>query len=151
MPHVRQQIRDAAATLITGTAMPTTGDAVFKSRQRALNVDQLPCWAVFTKNERHVLEERTTGGEMRRDVELRFEGYVRDADGDSANDTLDDMLVELETQIETDRKLGGLLKDLVLDTIEFDGEDDADQVMYAVRVSYIATYWIVRGSPETAI
>lgn len=149
--HVRTQIRDAAVTLATGLA--TTGARVYKGRIKALSSgSNLPCFVVRVEDEQHPADARTMDGEISRVTELVFEGYAREATGDEGHDTLDQMLKELEIQFDTDRKLGGILKDSRLSTVEFDdGEDDASQIIVAMRIVYEVEYWTTRGAPDVAI
>ena len=49
MSHVRQQIRDRIATILTG--LPTTGANVFKMRRYALDDSKLPAILVYTMDE----------------------------------------------------------------------------------------------------
>jgi len=49
MSHVRQQIREAVATRLTG--LTTTGVNVFASRVYSLADEKLPALAVYTRSE----------------------------------------------------------------------------------------------------
>lgn len=150
--HLRTQIRDAAVTLITG--LTTTGSKVYNARIKALaEGSNLPCWIVYVRNEEHTEDARTTDGVIQRNAELVFEGYCRQTNGGNAQDRLDLMLKELEIQFDTDRKLGGLLKDSRLVTVEIDdGDDDqGSQAIAGIQVVYLVTYWTTRGAPDVAL
>lgn len=147
--HVRQQIRDAAATLISG--MTTTGTNVFETRRKAYTSGQLPAWSVESGNETIDGEGAALAGNQRRDFELIFYGLVRELDGGLAQDKLDTMCKELEAQIETGRTFGGLAKDSTLMTTEPEVDDTADQVYGGVEVVYLVTYWTARGVADVAI
>lgn len=149
--HVRTQIRDAAATLITG--LTTTGSNVYNARALALAAKvNLPCWVVQVGSEQLPPDVRTTDGKLQRLAELEFIGYCRATTGEGTEDTLDQMLKELEVAFDSDRKLGGLLKDSRLVEIEpDDAEDDASQMLDAIRVVYVVEYWTARNAPDVTL
>lgn len=125
--HIRRQIREAAATLVTGLA--TSGTNVFQSRIRNLAAADLPALRVYTTPEDIEDSPRQTGESdaylQHRNIEIRVEAVARVAA--NLDDTLDQMCKEVEVAIAADSTLGGLAKlhcALRRTEIDLDGNTD---------------------------
>ena len=144
MSHVRQQIREAVATIVTG--LTTTGTNVFQSRVYNVQVTELPCLLVYTKDE-IVGPEQGTMIAMQRTLTLTIEGKAKAiADLD---DTLDDIAKEVEIAVSADITIGALAHSIFLDSTSIELSGDGDQPIGSVSLNYIVDYMTPFGDPET--
>lgn len=146
MSHVRQQIRDAVVTRVTG--LTTTGINVFNSRVYSLADEKLPALAVYTKSEDSGIA--TMGRKMDRNLDIVIEGYAKGAD--ALGNTLDTIAAEVEAAIGTDGNLSGLgkLNGLKGTEVEFRG-GEAEKPIGVVRLTYNIFYQTSAGDAETAL
>ena len=144
--HLRRQIREAAATRVTGLA--TTSSRVFQMRVYPLQVAELPGLLVFTNNE--TAQRLTLGAPsiMERSLELVVEGYARATS--NLDDTLDGIAKEVEVAIAADYGLGGLAKAATLRSTQVELVD-ADQPIGMVRLTFDVTYMSRENAPDVAL
>lgn len=155
MTHARQQIRDAAVTLLTGLA--TTGANVFPSRTLAVPADKRPALLVYTTEEES--EPLTMGADpaLERLAVLMVVGLADAAadpstgSGQNIEDLLDDIAGEVETAFGADPQLGGLVKDLFLSETSkgLTGEGEQEQGM--IRMTFDVEYHTKRSDPDTVV
>lgn len=145
MSHVRQQLRDAAVTALTG--LTTTGARVYPSRLLPLRDTDLPCLLVQTNDEEiigadvhGVLQERTLRLVVR--CAAKITGTL--------DDTLDAMIAEVEAALDA-QTFGGLAKSVNLTSIGIDMDDALDKPSGIAEISYTVTYYTAAGSPGTAL
>lgn len=145
--HLRQQIRDAAAALITGLA--STGTRVEIGKTYPLAAQHSPTWLVYTRRE--ISDVATSGAapELERTVNLLLEGRTDTAG--PPDDLLDTMALEAETALGAGQKLGGLAKELTL--IETDVEVIAagDRHLGRIQLRFRVAYWTAEGAPGAAV
>ena len=146
MAHVRQQIRNRIATLVTGLA--TTGSSVYKMRRYALDDGKLPALCVYTMNEDSNLITVGTRT-LRRSINVAVQAFAKDS-STAISDTLDNICVEAEEAIAADFTLNGLAKSCILISTDIDinveGEKSVGSANMVYRVEYITTI----GDVETA-
>lgn len=94
--HVRRQLRDQIAGVITG--LTTTGSKVFKSRAYPIQETDLPCLLVKTENERIEYLTVNPPAQQERDITVTIDAIVRA--NSSLDDTLDKICKEVEIAIE---------------------------------------------------
>lgn len=146
MSHVRQQIRDAVATRLTG--LPTTGNAVYKMRKYALDDAKLPALCVYTGDETSAL--LTIGlRTLRRVNNIVVEGYCK-GPSTSVYDSIDIIAMEVEEAIGSDFTLGGLAKSMVLVGTEVDVNVQGETSIASVKLVYAVEYITSIGDVETA-
>lgn len=120
MSHIRRQIRDAVALLLTG--LPLTGANVFVSRASPLAPSELPALRVsITNSQLQQLSLLGTGG-AQTDLTLAIDIEVKAADG--CDDLIDDIAEDVEGALllaPSATWLGGFV-DGVETSIEFDEE-----------------------------
>ena len=146
MSHVRRQIREAAATALTGLA--TTGARVFQSRLRPLRDADLPCLLVNTDDEE--IDTLTIGSHPTQERQLALKVRAVAKDASDLDDTLDQMLFEIETTLEG-TTLGGIAKGIVLTGIAIEMNDEMDKPVGVATATYQITYYTAAGLPESAI
>lgn len=144
--HLRRQIREAAATLVTG--LTTTSTRVFQMRVYPLQDAELPGLLVFTKDES---SQRTTFPRpsiFERTVELVIEGYAK-ANAD-LEDTLDGIAKEVEIAIAGDPGFSGKAKSSTLRSTEVEMQDGVESPIGMVRLVYDVTYFAREDTPDVA-
>ena len=146
MSHVRQQIRDAAVTALTGLA--TTGSRVFASRKRPVGDAKLPCLLVFTDEERIDAASVHNPAVLDRRLELRVVGLTKDTT--DLDDALDTMAAEVETVL-GGASLGGLCKSLTLSGIQVDLDESLEKPVGQIALTFEANYFTVANAPAIAI
>lgn len=133
MSHSRTQLREQMASLLTGLA--TTGARVYQSRMRP--ADGLPCLLVTTND-----EDITPGnihGWYERRVSLQVRGFAKG--GTTLDDTLDQIALEVETALAGSRA--------ELDRIEVDFDDELEQPVGVITLTYQMTYFTAASDPAT--
>lgn len=146
MAHVRQQIRDRIATLVTG--LPTTGASVYKMRRYALDDAKLPAICVYTTDESSGLITVSTRT-LRRVINAVVEIYAKGASA-TIHDTIDGICVSAEEAIAADFGLNGLAKSCILTSTETDINVDGQNGIGSARLVYAVEYVTSIGDVETA-
>lgn len=146
MSHVRTQIRDRIATLVTG--LPTTGSSVYKMRRYALDDSKLPALCVYTTDESSGLITVGTRT-LRRVINAVVEVYAKGASA-TIHDTVDGICVSVEEAIAADFGLNGLAKSCVLTNTETDVNVDGENGIASARLVYSVEYVTSIGDVETA-
>ena len=145
MSHVRQQIRDRIATLVTG--LPVTGSSVYKMRRYALDDSKLPAICVYTTDESSALI--TVGARtLRRVINVMVEAFAKGS-STSIHDTIDGICVSIEEAIAADFALNGLAKSTVLTSTETDIDVTGQNAIASARLVYAVEYVTSIGDVET--
>lgn len=146
MSHVRTQIRDRIATLVTG--LPTTGSSVYKMRRYALDDAKLPAICVYTTDESSSLI--TVGSRtLRRVINAIVEIYAKGSSV-TISDTIDGICVSAEEAIAADFGLNGLAKSCILTSTETDVNVEGENGIGTARLVYAVEYVTSIGDVETA-
>lgn len=147
MSHGRQQIREAVATQLLGTA--TCGSNVYESRIYPFN--GLPCLAVYALEETILETGKTLGGVIRRALALIVEGRAKPPEGGAnLDDLIDTICAEVETKL-ADNRLSGLadFAELAQTTIELSGAQE--RPVGLVRMKWLYVYRTAATTPETIV
>ncbi len=146
MAHVRKQIRDRIATLVTG--LPTTGANVYKMRRYALDDAKLPAICVYTMDESSSLI--TIGSRtLNRTINVAVQAFAKGA-STTISDTIDTICVEVEEAIAADFQLNGLAKSCVLTESQIDINVEGERSVANVSLIYSVEYVTTIGDVETA-
>lgn len=146
MSHVRQQIRDRIATLVTG--LPTTGANVYKMRRYALDDAKLPAICVYTTDETSALV--TIGSRtLRRVINVMVEVFIKGT-STAVSDTLDGICVSAEEAIAGDFTLNGLAKSCILTGTEIDINIEGERAVASAQLVYAVEYVTSIDDVETA-
>lgn len=144
MSHVRQQLRESVAAVVTG--LPVTGGRVFKNRIYQLGENDLPCLMIASDGDS--IEPLTIHYpyEQQRSTRISIDAYVKAVSG--YDDTLDTICKEVETAIANVSV--GLAKGLYLrgTQIEF---DQGEQPIGRARMVFVKDIYTVSNDPETAL
>ena len=146
MSHVRQQIRDRVATLVTG--LPTTGASVYKMRRYALDDAKLPAICVYTTDESSSLI--TIGSRTLRRVINVVVDIIIKGSSTAVSDSLDTICVSAEEAMAADFTLNGLAKSLVLTSSEIDVNVEGEKSIASARLVYAVEYVTLITDVETA-
>lgn len=146
MSHVRQQIRDRLATILTG--LPTTGTSVYKMRRYALDDSKLPAILIYTMDESSSLI--TIGNKtILRTINVAVEILAK---GSSATiqDTIDGICVSVEQAVGNDYQLNGLAKSAILASTEIDINAEGEISVSSARLTFAVQYITAINSVESA-
>jgi hypothetical protein len=143
--HARRQIREAAATLVTG--LSTTGTNVRQSRMHPAQDAGLPLLLVTTNDE--IIVPGSISVLQERDVELLITGFAKSAS--TLDDTLDAIALEVETAMATAPTLGGKCSGMELRSIKVDFDDETDKPVGRIALDYRITYFVNAGAPGTIL
>lgn len=146
MAHVRKQIRDALATLLTSNVAAVSG-RVFTSRVYPLTNASLPAIGVHTNSESAAL--MTMGVKTYdRELSISVDCYV------SATDTyagdVDDLSVAIREAVAKDTTLSGIVKTIFPINMEIEFSGDTESPVAVGRLTFAARYVTSITDVETA-
>jgi len=145
--HLRRQIREAVATLLTG--LTTTGSRVYQSSVSNLKENQLPGLIIMTPEED--VEQADIGGLQQRTLNIEVIGKAKAvADVD---DTLDGIAKEVEIAINastTANTLNGLVSGIQLYSTKISISDETDRKVGEIRMSFTALYFNQAATPDVS-
>ena len=145
--HLRRQIRERAATTLTG--LTTTGSNVFQSRVYPMESAGLPGLCIYTTEE--TVEMQSMGGtrHVSRDLTLIVEGYATDSA--NVDDTLDQIGKEIEVAMSGDITLNDLAQDSYLSSVEITLSGDGSTGIGKITHSYLVVYQNAENAPDSAL
>ena len=145
--HLRRQIRERAATTLTG--LTTTGSNVFQSRVYPMESAGLPGLCIYTTDE--AIEMQSMGGtrNVSRDLTLIVEGYATDSA--NVDDTLDQIGKEIEIAMSGDITLNDLAQDSYLSSVEITLSGDGSTGIGKITHSYTVVYQNAENAPDAAL
>ena len=145
--HLRRQIRERAATTLTG--LTTTGSNVFQSRVYPMESAGLPGLCIYTTEE--TVEIQSMGGtrNVSRDLTMIVEGYATDSA--NVDDTLDQIGKEIEIAMSGDITLNDLAQDSYLSSVEITLSGDGTTGIGKITHSYTVVYQNAENAPDAAL
>lgn len=146
MSHVRNQIRNRIATLVTG--LPVTGANVYKMRRYALDDSKLPAICVYTTDESSSLITVGTRT-LRRVINVMVEVLAKGSSV-TISDTIDNICISVEEAIAADFSLNGLAKSTILTSTETDVNTEGENGIGSARLVYAVEYVTSIDDVETA-
>lgn len=147
MSHVRQQLRERAATTLTG--LSTTGTKVYQSRVYPLGAANLPGLLIYTKSEDSEAVTMSGARTLLRNLSLVIEGYVKAVS--NYDDTVDTIAKEVETAMGNDVTLNGLAKNSYLESTEIQYDGEGEKPVAVVSLTYSVEYMTKENAPQTAV
>ncbi len=147
MAHARKQIRDKIKLMLTG--LTTTGNNVFFDYANTINPKNLPALLIFTGSEnvsniiigQPRLQERL--------LNINIIGVVKASS--NYQDTCDLIVKEVENVFGNNIRLDNLVLNTQLNQIETEYNDDLDEVVGSVNMSYTITYRVYENNIELII
>lgn len=146
MSHVRQQIREALVTALTG--LTTTAARVYPFRGVPLADAKLPCLLVNTDEESVEAGGISAPFRLERNLTVRVRGLAKQVD--NLDDKLDTIAAEVETAL-GNTTLGGLVKMLSLSGVNISRDDDGERPVGEVEMVFSAVYVTAANAPESII
>lgn len=149
--HVRHQIRDRAAQVITG--LPTTADRVYKGRTRGLSAQHDPTWLVYTRRESSEVDSQGNVA-LARGLTLVLEGRVSTSGAtaaEDAEDLLDLMATEAEPAMVSDPSFGGLAHEVTLTATDIEVIAPGDNHDGRIYLQYRVVYRTRESDPTAAL
>ncbi len=144
MAHVRKQIRDAAAVLVTG--LTTTGTNVFVSRVYPVDAANLPCLLVYTISETVEPENMGSPRTYGRDLKLAVEGIAQA--NSNLDDTLDLIGSEVETALGADLTITATAKSITLEGVEIGLSEVGEKPAGSIRMTFGVYYRTAENAPD---
>ena len=148
--HVRQQIREAVAVLLTG--LTTSGARVFQSRLYALSQAELP-GLVITTNEEQV-EFGSLGFPPLLNRRLNLQVRALAQANNNLDETLDNMIKEVESALSNSivaNTLNGLVKSTGLSSIYIDMSAESEQPIGQAVMNFTVDYKTQANTPDISI
>lgn len=142
--HVRRQIREAAAALLTGLA--TTGSHVYPSRIYPMSDAELPGLRIFATEEASEPMGIASPKLLDRRLTLVIEACAKAESG--LDDTLDLMCQEVETALAASPTLSGTAHDSWLTGTEIQLSGEGEQPLGVARLSYTVLYITATTTPD---
>lgn len=147
MAHLRQQIREAIATALSG--LSTTGSRVYTSRVYPVQTADLPCLLIYADSERSNALTISCPRPLERSVQFRVEAYAK-ATSD-LDDTLDQICVEVERALAMPvSALVGIVRSITLDSTELELVS-AEKPTGRARLAYTVDYFVAEDAPDVAL
>lgn len=147
--HLRQQIREAVATAVTG--LTTTGSRVFQSRVYPAQTSELPCLLIFTRSEAAAPTTIHAPKGLERTLQLEIVAVAKAVS--DLDDTLDGICKEVEIAVETwsIAGLGGLADSINLVSTEFDLQGTGEKPTGTATLTYELSYFTQANAPDVAL
>lgn len=141
--HVRQQVREAVATAVTG--LTTTGSRVFQSRVYQLQETDLPCLIVTTDGDTREYLTAHNPAEVEVTIAVRIDGYAR------AISNLDDTLDLISKEVEIAMAGSSLADFIELAGTQIDQSVTGKQPVGIVSMVYRIKTCIMNNAPDTVL
>lgn len=148
--HVRQQVREAVSTLLTG--LTTTESRVYQSRITPLQANELPALLVATNGETLEALSVTNNPLLERSLTITVTAVAKAVS--NLDDTLDAMIKEVEQAINasaTANTLNGLVKEISLKELEIEMNAEAEMPIGQATMTFIASYYTQAATPDVSI
>ena len=146
MAHVRRQIRDKVASILS-TNVTLVKRRVYTTRVHPLNEENLHAISVYTGSE---LVQRLNAGvtDISRDLTLDIDIYVRETR--NFDDDVDAIAVQIEEAMAGNFTLDSLVKSSVLTSTEIRFDGEADQILGVAKMTYSIRYVTALNDVEAA-
>lgn len=145
MAHVRQQIRERLASILTGLSL--TQDRVYPMRRYALDQSKLPALLIYTMDESSsniTIGSRT----LSRQINVAVEIIVKSSN--NVSDIVDTICAQIEAEVGNDYKLNGLAKSCTLTDTQIDISVEGENPISSARLSYTVVYITDMNNAEVA-
>jgi len=145
--HLRQQIREALAQVVTGLA--TSGSHVYQSRVVQLEANELPALKVLTGDEAVTIVDIGSNPLQERNLTVTVTAVAKAAN--NLDDMLDTMIKEVEVAVASSNTLGGLVKDVVLTGTGVDMNAEAELPTGQALITFNANYYTRAQAPDVSL
>jgi hypothetical protein len=145
--HLRRQIREALATVVTG--LSTTGARVYQSRVVQLEANELPGLKVFTGSEAVEVIDIGSNPLQERNLTVTVTAIAKAVS--DLDDTLDQIIKEVEIAVASNNTLSGLVKDVVFTGSDVDMNADAEMPTGQAVLTFNANYYTRAQAPDVSL
>jgi hypothetical protein len=146
--HVRRQLREAVATVLTGLA--TTGANVFQSRVYPAQASELPCLLIYTNSEASTVITIQRPGVADRVLQLQVVAVARVTS--DLDDVLDGICKEVETALAMPvAGLAALSKSIALTSTEIELDGTVEKLVGKATMNFEVNYFTAENAPDVAI
>lgn len=142
--HVRQQLRESIATVVTG--LTTTGARVFQSRVYPIQATELPCLLVKTEAERVDYQTIAVNSLQEREITVTIEAMAKAVT--NLDDTLDKICKEVEIAINAASTIS---KDIQLAGTNIDTSAIGQQPVGIATMIYRMKVYTEANAPDVAV
>lgn len=143
--HVRQQLREAVATAVTG--LSTTGSRVYQSRVYPLDTSSLPCLLVTSDGDKAEAITVHSPYQQERATTIRIEGVAKAVS--NIDDTLDTISKEVETAIAGSST--AIVKGLIYQGAQIDYDGSGEQPIGKVTMIFTKDLYTLSNAPDVLI
>lgn len=147
MTHVRQSLRSAVVTAVTG--LTTTGSRVYTAKVYPAQSTEMPCLQVNTTLEEAVPQDINLPGIVERRVTVEVVGMARDTA--TLADTLDTIAGEVETALGSGVSVSGTTIELAYQGADIIFSGELDQPVGTVSLRFAATLYTTSNAPGTLV
>lgn len=148
--HVRQQVREAIAAILTGLA--TTGNRVYQSRLIPLQDDELPALLISTNQEGVEALNVNSNPMLERNLIIKVTVVAKAVS--NLDDTLDTVIKEVEQALNASvaaNTLSGLVKSILLTDIDIEMNAEAETPTGQAILSFTTSYFTQANAPDVSI
>jgi hypothetical protein len=151
--HVGKQCVDAIVTAVTG--LTTTGTDVYPARIHSVPGAKIPALLVYANDlvidpSTDALQSDGNRG-MLITVSVSVEALVKEVLVATMESTAWTILSEVQTALEADKTLGGLSKDMKLDSVEWDRLGEGDKSILSMRTVWMVLFRIKESAPTVVL
>lgn len=143
--HVRQQLREAVATAVTG--LSTTGSRVYQSRIYPVTDTNLPCLLVTSDGDKAEAITVHSPYQQERATTIRIEGVAKAVS--NIDDTLDTISKEVETAIANAST--AIVKGLFYQGAQIDYDGSGEQPIGKVTMIFTKDLYTLSNAPDVLI
>lgn len=150
--HLRDQIMDALATLLTG--LTTTGARVYVDQDadsEPLADGQLPGLTIMQRDESSEMVSLPQPRIFQRLLDIEIVAHVKLTTPTAARKQLNLIDKEVQTAIAGSLSLGGACKHLTPQQVDFEFDGGGDKPMARARMRYQALYLFAENAPDVAM
>lgn len=148
--HVRQQIREAVAAQLVGSA--TTGNRVFQSRVKVLAESELPALVVLTNQESINVDNIHPDPALSRVLTLTVLAKAKATN--NIDDVLDTIIKEVEIKLagwQSVPALNSLIGGLVLNSVDVEINADNETPVAEATIEFLVNYFTQASMPDVSI
>ncbi len=149
MTHARTAIRKTISSLLknNSTLQRAVGDRIFESK--AYPIDTVPSILVYTPNEQ--VTDYTIGYPRTQTRQLTLVIEIFAKEHTSIDQISDSLALEVEDILGSDPTLGGMIKNLALNSSETILSGEGDKPIAVTTLSYHLSYRVKENSPNKLI
>ncbi|HAJ72433.1 MAG TPA: hypothetical protein DCO68_10185 [Methylophilaceae bacterium] len=146
MAHVRKQIRDAFAAVLTGLSI--TQSRVFTNRTMVMQSSELPGLLITTNSEQDKAQD-IHGLILERLLTVNV--IAKCLASSHCDDLLDGIAAEVEVAIQANQTLGGLCKNIQLLALDISIDENQEQIIGELVMQFQVLYYTQSGVPDISI